>query len=132
MLTTPKGRVRRGRARRAQTVDDLKLVCEGPATQLRHRFSGNGVSSGSADWVLLRIHGWMLEAQSVPGVAQLAWRQGNHVSDTFHLITREDLSLQQEIREGQICLGQVSEGCGLRAAGDEEPLPVGTEAQMHE
>ena len=40
--------------------------------------------------------------------------------------------MQQEVFHRQIGFGQASEGCALGAAGDEQPLAVGTEPQMHE
>jgi len=37
--------------------------------------------------LLLRKHGWILGAQSVPGIANLHWRQGDHPCDSFNLVS---------------------------------------------
>ena len=75
---------------------------------------------------------WISGAQSVPGVAEFCGGQGNHPRDGFKLGSGEELGLQDQVFDGQIGLGEVSEGCDLGAAGDKESLTVSTEAQMHE
>jgi hypothetical protein len=64
-------RIRRVHARRAQTFDDSKLSAGDSGRNYGSASAANGVSNGSAHWVLLRKHGWMLEAQTVPGIALL-------------------------------------------------------------